>query len=247
MMQTVIDYSFMLKQKRRKIFFAYLLFTVVVLSVLIVLHNFLLFSVDIASESMQPTLAKGDVAFVTPLAKPFTADTEQTLVDKVFHSVSIKRGDLVLLQAKPQTKLNLLKTAANKIVRSLTFQRLSVFPDLSENYCVRRVLALPGDTVYMKDFVVYIKPAGEGHFLTEYELSELHYDIKTEKLPDGWNSTIGFAGNMEQVVLRENQYMFFSDDRYHCSDSRLWGGVSGDLIAGKLFLRYWPLNSVSLL
>ena len=247
MMQTVIDYSFMLKQKRRKTFFAYLVFTVVVLSILIVFQNFLLFSVDVASESMQPTLAKGDAAFVTPLAKPFTADTEQSFVDKLLHSISISRGDLILLQAEPQTKLNKFKTATNRIVRFLTFQRVSVFPDLSDNYCVRRILAFPGDTVYMKDFVVYIKPADEDHFLTEYELSSLHYDVKTEKLPEGWNDTIGFAGNMEPVVLRENQYMFFSDDRYHCSDSRLWGSVSGNLIAGKLVLRYWPFQSVSLL
>ena len=248
MMETVIDYSFMLKQKRRKMFFTYLVFAAVVLSVLIIIHNFLLFPVGIDSESMQPTLAKGDIVFVTPLAKPLTAGIEkESFVEKILHCVNINRGDLVLIRTGKETELHKFKAGVNSLVRFFTFQRLSLFPDSSENYSIRRVLALPGDTVFMKDFVVYIKPAGETHFLTEYELSALHYDIQTAKLPEIWDEDVGFSGNMEQVVLRENQYMFFSDDRYHSSDSRIWGSIDGGKIIGKLVLRYWPVQSILLL
>ena len=163
------------------------------------------------------------------------------------HFVNINRGDLVLIRTGKETELHKFKAGVNSLVRFFTFQRLSLFPDSSENYSIRRVLALPGDTVFMKDFVVYIKPAGETHFLTEYELSALHYDVQTAKLPEIWDEDVGFSGNMEQVVLRENQYMFFSDDRYHSSDSRIWGSIDGGKIIGKLVLRYWPVQSILLL
>ena len=167
-------------------------------------------------------------------------------MDSLVHCVSLKRGDLVLLNAGADTRIPEYKKVANKIVRFVTFQRVSLFPTYSDDYCVRRILGFPGDTVYMKDFVVYIKPSDENHFLTEYELAAGHYDVITEKLPGNWDNGIGFSGNMEPVVLDKNQYMFFSDDRYHCSDSRLWGRVDADCISGKLVLRYWPFMSFSL-
>ncbi|MBP5329190.1 MAG: signal peptidase I [Spirochaetaceae bacterium] len=247
MTETVIDYSFMLKQKRRAMFFKYSVFVIVVLTVLIVLHNFILFSVGIASESMQPTLATGDVVFVTPLAKPYGGQPEnRSVLDRLVHCVSLNRGDLVLLNAGDDTRAPKYKKVANKIVRFITFQRFSLFSTYSDDYCVRRILGFPGDTVYMKDFVVYIKPADENHFLTEYELSSGRYDVITEKLPDKWDNGVGFSGELEPVVLGNNQYMFFSDDRYHCSDSRLWGRVDADCISGKIVLRYWPFMSFSL-
>jgi signal peptidase I len=44
------------------------------------------------------------------------------------------------------------------------------------------------------------------------------------------------------MVLGEGEYFVLSDDRSNTNDSRTWGAVPIDFIAGKALFRYWPVT-----
>ena len=114
------------------------------------------------------------------------------------------------------------------------------------NYQLRRIVGLPGDELYMKDYVIYVKPQGEKHFLTEFELSEKPYNLTFITPPAEWNGTIGVKGSFDSIVLGPDEYFVLGDNRISISDSRLWGAVSKQDMKGKLILRYFPIASLKL-
>jgi signal peptidase I len=65
-------------------------------------------------------------------------------------------------------------------------------------------------------------------------------------VPALWDESLPFSGNMDRIVLGENECFVLSDDRSNTNDSRTWGPVSLDIIVGKALFRYWPLNRIGL-
>jgi signal peptidase I len=47
---------------------------------------------------------------------------------------------------------------------------------------------------------------------------------------------------MERIVLGEDECFVLSDDRRNTNDSRTWGPIPLDFIAGKALFRYGPLT-----
>ena len=123
-------------------------------------------------------------------------------------------------------------------------QRVSVVRDhtgrLTPRYMIKRVIAVPGDTVRMSQYVAYIKTAGSGDFVPEQELLGSSYAIRTEKLPQGWSEEMPFSGGLEPKTLDAGQYFVLGDNRPDSSDSRSWGPVESDRLLGKAIFRYWP-------
>ena len=58
--------------------------------------------------------------------------------------------------------------------KQISYLENSDFPN--KNNQLRRVIGMPGDIIYMRDYVLYVKPAGEKHFLTEFEIIEKNYE-----------------------------------------------------------------------
>lgn len=104
---------------------------------------------------------------------------------------------------------------------------------LDENFdFIKRVLALPGETMMVKDGFVYVN----GERLDEFYLSA---DIRTSAgqfIKEG----VGF-------VIPNNSFMAIGDNRNHSSDSRDWGPVPYENIVGRAFFRYWPSDSMGLI
>ena len=96
--------------------------------------------------------------------------------------------------------------------------------------------------LYIKDYVVYIKPEGSQHFLTEFELSDRMYET-IANFDSSINSTIGAARDMEEIVLAENQYFVLADNRVSSVDSRLYGPVDISQLKGKAILRFFPFSN----
>ena len=97
----------------------------------------------------------------------------------------------------------------------------------------------------MKDYVLYIKPAGEQHYLTEFELTPRMYETVQAK---GKNlSNAGIPAQLEEIVLGEDEYFLLADDRISSVDSRVYGPVQKSRIGGKAFLRYFPFSAFSTL
>lgn len=54
-------------------------------------------------------------------------------------------------------------------------------------------------------------------------------------------------GKTIEIVLDRDFYMMLGDNTAESYDSRMWGFVSESRIRGRVFVRFWPLNRISLL
>lgn len=180
--------------------------------------HFILFSVTVSSVSMLPSLKKKQIIFASPLKRIY------------------QRGDLVVV--KPLCNKRKEKIG-NVFMKIFSLGRLPGIQnkDMASSVLLRRVVAIPGDTVYMKDFVVYIKEKGAAHFLTEFELAKKKYDVTLTSLPELWDNTLGAKGNMNAFTLGDGEYFVLGDNRNAVFDSRAWGALnSSGIKAGVLFV-----------
>ena len=98
---------------------------------------------------------------------------------------------------------------------------------------------MPGDTIYLDNYLLYIKPKNENHFLTEFELTQTKYDITVANAPVQWDKDLGAKGKMQEIVLGEDEYFVLCDNRLESSDSRTWGVVRQSTFKGKVLLVYF--------
>lgn len=97
---------------------------------------------------------------------------------------------------------------------------------VNENFdYIKRVVALPGQTVMIKKNVVYI----DNEVLVEPYLTNEIVTNPGQFLHEG-----------ESYVVQAGEVMAFGDNREHSSDSRDWGPVPEQNIVGRVFFRYWP-------
>jgi len=94
------------------------------------------------------------------------------------------------------------------------------FPlDTSRDF-VKRVIAVPGETIEIRAGVVYIN----GRVLNEPYLR-----------PGAMSREF-----MAPRTMGEGQYFVMGDNRRASNDSRDWGPVAEEYIIGKVWLTYWP-------
>ncbi|NMA02657.1 MAG: signal peptidase I [Clostridia bacterium] len=86
---------------------------------------------------------------------------------------------------------------------------------------VKRVIALPGENIKLKDSKLYINDT----LVSEPYLPD---DLKFE--------------DFGPVEVPEGEYFMMGDNRNNSSDSRTWGFVKKDLILGKSQVIYWPFD-----
>ena len=99
-------------------------------------------------------------------------------------------------------------------------------------YYIKRIIGLPGETVWIDtDGAIYID-SGEGMTLLEESYGK--QIISPEH--------IGRAAT--PVVLGEDEYFVMGDNRNNSSDSRtdMVGNIKRDDIIGKAWVRVWPLS-----
>ena len=104
-------------------------------------------------------------------------------------------------------------------------------PDISSEHdvLVKRVIALGGQTVDMKDGVVYV----DGEALDEpYAMGE-SWPLSAQAA----DASVSFP-----YTVPDDSVWVMGDNRENSADSRYFGSVKQDSIIGVAVLRYWPLN-----
>lgn len=231
MNRQLFEYSYELKKqkKRRTLFF--IIYFISIYFILNVIFAFLLFPVKQSSTSMLPDFPENSISFVTPLCG------------------SLERGDVVLLNKRVTHSHRFYQKIWHNISIFFSAQQYDSYAEKDRpdtNNQMRRVVGMPGDEIYMLDYVLYIKPQGEKHFLTEFELANNPYNLTFVTPPAEWDGSVGVKGSFDPVTLGPDEYFVLGDNRISVSDSRLWGTLSRQDIKGRVILRYFPINSIKL-
>lgn len=189
----------------------------------------------IPSASMRNTLVEGDHLFVNKavygLRVPFTKIR--------FAKKGIKRGDIIVFEfpAKNRYQLNCGNTS-----------------QYGRDF-VKRVVALPGETVEVKDGHLWIN--GEEAPQQPYELyenvtrtndvviddPEQYQRIWEQHRLDNYLST-ELRDNFGPVKVPANNYFVMGDNRDNSCDSRFWGPVPRENIKGKAWFIHWPPTKI---
>jgi signal peptidase I len=121
---------------------------------------------------------------------------DRLFVDKLFYKISgIERGDIIVFHAPENVA--------------------------EEKDMVKRVVGLPGETLEIKDGLVYIN---------EQALNEPY-------VAEAPNYVFGPA------VVPERTYFVMGDNRNHSLDSHVWGFLSDSYVTGRIWVRYYPFSA----
>lgn len=96
------------------------------------------------------------------------------------------------------------------------------YPNNPSDDYVKRIIGLPGDSVRIENGVVYVNDVVLDEPYLTHSIPQF-YEGQWQRVPD-------------------EQYFVLGDNRRASSDSRNWGMLSEDLIIGKAWLSYWPVN-----
>lgn len=131
-------------------------------------------------------------------------DKEYILVDKwTYRTAKPQRGDVIVFRA----------------------------PNNPKDFFIKRILALPGERVVIRNNSVRIFNA---EFPDGFTLDERVY------LPESHIT----SGTVDRI-LEEEEFFVMGDNRQHSSDSRAFGPVMKEAFAGVAWLRLWPLDRIT--
>lgn len=99
------------------------------------------------------------------------------------------------------------------------------YPRDPRQFYIKRVIGLPGDTIAIREGIVYIN----NQKLDEPYLDELR---------------IGDS-NLEPTTIPDGSYYLLGDNRANSLDSRIFGPVEKKFVVGRVWLRGWPIDKFS--
>ena len=140
---------------------------------------------------------------------------DRVLVNKLSYRIGdIERGDIVVFEKPP--------TAPGSITDF-----------------IKRVAALPGETITFVDGDVFI----DGQLLNEPYLDGATRPNSAAIVSEGCTNTPA----ADRCTLAEGWYFVLGDNRDNSTDSRSFGPIEQDAIIGRAFLKVWPLSDLSFL
>lgn len=86
---------------------------------------------------------------------------------------------------------------------------------------IKRIIGMPGDTVEIKDNVIY---------------------INDEEIKD--SNAYGETSDYDKITLLDDEYFLLGDNRRISKDSRYFGPVKEEEILGKVVIRLFPFNKI---
>ena len=177
----------------------------VALGLALLIQAFLVKPFRIPSESMEPTLNIG----------------QRVLVDRVSYRFSNPhRGDIVVFKPPKGADDNTCGIPSEPNDGRPCEKET---PEKSSSNFIKRVVAVPGDRLMVKDNRVYI-------------------DGKLQKEPFVATNTpcTNLCNLPRQVTIPPGHFFMMGDNRGESADSREWGPVPEKSIIGNAFFTYWP-------
>ncbi|MDP3837136.1 MAG: signal peptidase I [bacterium] len=103
------------------------------------------------------------------------------------------------------------------------------YPLNPQEYFIKRIVALPGESVQIKDseLIIYNDEHPGGLILEETYLDSL---------------SPTYSNSDDKITLEDNEYYVLGDNRTASKDSRSFGPIHRSFITGRVFLRGWPLS-----
>ena len=168
----------------------------------------------IPSGSMEPTLAVGERVLVNRLALELRHPHVGEIV--VFHPPAGAEQQKCGEAAARATAGGAVCSTPGKHVASVNF--------------IKRVVAGPGDEIFISGGHVYRKARGTSAFVRERD---------TYIAPCGASSECDFR---TPITIPAGTWFMMGDNRGNSDDSRFWGPVPTAWIVGVAFAAYWPLD-----
>ena len=201
------------------------IYCIIIAVVLALLVRYYIGTPTIVSQtSMFPTFNNGDRLILNRLYRTFKTVPQ--------------RGDIITFEAPSGIYMNgTIADLENPVaiydnqpegIISKFFYNVVEFGKVSY---IKRVIALPGEHIQIKDGKVYIN--GE--------------ELKEEYLPEGTITDSGARDDYEggkflDLVVPEGTVFVMGDNRGNSGDSRKFGCIPYEKIEGKVVLRFWPLS-----
>lgn len=107
------------------------------------------------------------------------------------------------------------------------------YPQDEHRDFIKRVIAVGGETVLIKDRQVYINCQPPAPACQPIREPWAYYEDRLS----AWSETSG------PHRVPPGSYFVMGDNRHNSQDSRYWGFVRGEKIKGKAFLVYWSWDS----
>jgi signal peptidase I len=178
---------------------------VVALLLAFVIRAFVVQAFKIPSGSMLDTLQIGDHLLVSKFAYdvrlPSTIFLDTTDGKVLAQTGNPERGDIIVFK----------------------------FPEDEKKDFIKRVIGLPGETIELRNKVVYINGTAIDEPYT------IHTKYATQPLHD----------NYGPYMVPEGQFFVMGDNREGSYDSRWWGPVKREKIVGKALVIYWSWASIT--
>jgi len=190
------------------------------------INAFLLQTFGIPTSSMEDNMLIGDHLLVDKIAYSRSLGT---LDGFMFPQLDMKRGLTVVFKSPPEVKRN----------------------NMSRLMYVKRVIALPGETIMVKENQVYINsnPLHEPYVSFKGNPS-VPDNFPPENLSDWWPEfPLEHRYNLVETELGmayqvpEDHYFCMGDNRNISADSRVWGPLHQDYLIGKPWRNYWSFDA----
>lgn len=109
---------------------------------------------------------------------------------------------------------------------------VTVYVEADDQYLVKRVIGLPGETIYAKDGII---------FINDEPIVENYLD------KDFVNSSVGISGryftdDFDKLKIPEDHYFLMGDNRPRSKDSRDYGPFSNKQILSNSILIIYPFK-----
>lgn len=164
---------------------------------------------QIKEQSMEPSFKENDKLIIYKLGYNFKGPN---------------RGDVIILNKNPAEKgifINMINEGKD-IIENIKYRFTGI---IEKKNLIKRVVAIPGDQVNIKNGLVYVN----GEVESGYQFQGKTYV----------NSDLVFP-----LEIPENSVFVLGDNRENSLDSRGLGLIDYSQIKGKALLRFWPIDRI---